>query len=82
MMSNMLKMAGMKPEDCQKMANDAGLNVPENAFEKMMQGDFSGIKSMDWSKAKGKGSGYMKKRAHFVSGTDPEIVYLLTPRST
>jgi len=25
---------------------------------------------------------YIKKRAHFVSGTDPEIVYLMTPGST
>jgi hypothetical protein len=45
---------------------------------------------MDWSKFKGncgngKGmgpGGYMKKRAHFVSGTDPEIVYSMAPGST
>jgi len=45
---------------------------------------------MDWSKFKGncgngKGmgpGGYMKKRANFVSGTDPELVYSMVPGST
>merc|ERR1711970_470649 len=64
--------------------------MPEGAFDKMMQGDFSGFQNQDWSKMKGKcgkgGNGgprnYIKKRAHFVSGTDPETVYSMTPGST
>lgn len=94
---NFMNMANMKKEDVQQMANNAGVEMPENAFEGMMKGDFSAMKNMDWSKFKGncgnnqnwgkcgngKGPmGYMKKRAHFVNGTDPEIVYYMTPGST
>lgn len=101
MIQNFMNMAGMKKEDVQNMASTAGVDMPENAFEGMMKGDFSGFKNMDWSKfkgncgknkdwgkcGKGKGQGngpmgYMKKRAHFVSGTDPEVVYMMTPGST
>jgi hypothetical protein len=77
------------------MASTAGVDMPENAFEGMMKGDFSAFKNMDWSKFKGncgknkdwgkcgQGKGnYMKRRAHFVSGTDPEVVYMMTPGST
>jgi hypothetical protein len=104
MFKNFMNMAGMKKEDVQNMASNAGVNMPENTYEGMTKGDFSGFKNMDWSKFKGncengnmdwskfKGNcgngkgwgqgGYMKKRAHFVSGTDPEIVYYMTPGST
>jgi len=91
MIKNFMNMAGMKQEDVQNMANASGFPLPKNAFEGMMKGDFSAFKNIDCSKFKNmncgenksKGPfGYIKKRAHFVSGTEPENVYLMTPGST
>jgi len=87
-MQNFLNMAGMKKEDVENMASKAGCNLPQNAFENMMNGDFSAFKNMDCSKftnemKNGNGNkcnprGYIKKRAHFISGSDPEEVYSMT----
>lgn len=85
MIKNFMGMAGMKQEDVKNMATNAGFNLPEGAVDNMMKGDFSGFAKMKEQMPcnGGKGPmGYIKKRAHFVSGTDPEMVYLMTPGST
>jgi len=50
MFKNFMNMTGMKKDDVQQMASNAGVEMPENAFEGMMKGDFSAFKNMDWSK--------------------------------
>jgi len=44
-----MNMANMQPEDVQKMGTDAGLDLPENAVNNAMNGDFSAFKNQDWS---------------------------------
>jgi len=92
MIKNFMNMAGMKKEDVEGMAKQHGVDMPEGAFEGAMKGDFSSFKNMDWSKMKGKCGGmkgkgggpmsYIKGRAHFVSGTEPQCVFPMTPGST
>jgi hypothetical protein len=74
MLKNIFSANNINPNDLQNMATSAGFNFPENAFQGMCNGDFTKMKSG--------GGNYIKKRAHFVNGTDPEFTYLLAPGAT